>query len=137
MASETTRQLSERKIAVGLMVKLARMTPPVFSMLRFYDDDADFVNELLEQLGLPNNKASHNKLLKVARALVRVGALRSQMRGTAKEYLGEPAKQLNYILDTRYQPRLAPDLHPRYTPMFGSTPELEAEHLIRRAYPRP
>jgi hypothetical protein len=130
------RKVSEREIAIACVIELATQPPYKFSLLGFYDDDEDYLTALAERLGVPKpgtpgGNAFKNKLTKVVRRLVRFGVLRSQMSGTAKEYFGEPAKQMNYYLDPGRARRMRPGAK------GYNGPEWEAEFLLRNAYPRP
>ena len=134
-APRPAREVTEREIALHLLVRLARLTPSTFSVTAFYDDDQDFLEDLGEALNARFDRPLTNKLRNVVRQLVRYGVLSAAMCGTSKEYIDEPARLMVYSLDPRYSPRLAPDLHPRYTPMEGASPIGESAFLLRRAYP--
>jgi len=128
----TIRQISEREIAIALVLELAEMQGHTFSLLGFYDDDCEFLTDLAERLKVPEDKSFRNKVLRVTRTLVAGRALTAQMRGTHKEYIGEPAKQMDYSL-----PVGKAGLLTRGRTECTMDPEGEASFLIRRAYPRP
>lgn len=128
----TIRQISEREIAIALVLELAEMRGHTFSLLGFYDDDCEFLTGLAERLKVPEDKSFRNKVLRVTRTLVAGRALTAQMRGTHKEYIGEPAKQMDYSL-----PVGKASLLTRGQTECTMDPEGEACFLIRRAYPRP
>ena len=136
MSARKAGEIPEREIAIALLLELARCRGyPNFALLGFYDDDADFLEALAHRLNVSKDKAWRNKLLRVVRRLVQYGVLSAQMRGTQKEYLGEPAKQMEYAMEPGWSLRLAPDLYPHYKPMMSA--DREASFLIRRAYPDP
>lgn len=100
----------------------------------FYDDDMNFLANLAERLGVKDDKAWQNKLRRVVRRMVKYRVLSSHMSGTQKEYLGEPAKTMIYAMPVQWCARLAPEMHPGYTPM--GNPEWEAGFILRHAYPK-
>lgn len=128
----TIRQIPEREIAIALVLELAGTRTNTFSLLGFYDDDADFIEALADRLQVPNDKPYRNKVLRVTRNLVAGRALVAEMRGTHKEYMGEPARQMNYSLPPGKARLLA-----RGKTEHTWEPEQEASFLIRRAYPEP
>lgn len=128
----TARQVSEREMALALVLELAESGLPSFALMGFYDDDADFLKDLADRLQVDLTKAFHNKLTKVARCLVNYGILYSQMRGTHKEYFGEPTRQMEYWL----RPGKA-RLLTRGKTEHTMSPEDEASFLLRHAYPAP
>ena len=99
-ARRAPRAISEREIAIAAVLELAEHSVSCgtreFSLLGFYDDDAEYLKALRERLGVQGGTPFDRKLSKVVRHLVRHGVLYARMRGTHKEYLGEPAKQMNY-----------------------------------------
>jgi len=127
------RAVSERDIAIALVLEFAESGLYCFSLLGFYDDDADFVSGLSNRIGVVDDKAFHNKLTKVVRRLVSYGVLYAQMRGTQKEYIGEPTKQMEYGFSNPGKANLLTRGKTDHT----GTPEWEAEFLLRHAYPRP
>lgn len=126
----TIREISEREIAMALVLELAESGDHKVSLMGFYDDDLDFIMALAARLGVVDNRPFRNKLVRVARELVRVGALDSKMFGTGKEYLGEPSKTQAYWL-----PPGKAGLLTRGRTEVTMDPEGEAAFLIRRAYP--
>lgn len=127
------RKVSEREMALALVLELAESGRPSFSLLGFYDNDAGFVDDLARRLNVDaDDKAYLNKLTKVVRTLARHNALLAEMRGTHKYYIGEPAKQMEYSLPVGKAALLT-----RGQTEFTMTPEGEAAFLIRRAYPAP
>jgi hypothetical protein len=123
----------DREYAVAILMELAQCDPPTYSLMMFYDDDIDFVCAIQKRLGTPTGKKWMARLTRVTRRLVRYDVLTRKMRGTLKEYVGEPTKQMEYSLDRKYCQRLAPDLYPHYTPMGNAAGELA--HILRHAYP--
>jgi len=124
------RSISEREIAINLVLELAESGLRRFSLLQAYDDDAQFVDDLARRLNVVLDKAFDAKLTRVVRKLVNAGALESMMSSTHKEYIGEPTKQRDYWLP----PGKARLLTVGATDHTGA-PEWEAAYLIRRAYP--
>lgn len=125
------RGVSERDIALALVLELAESDLHHFSPLGFYDDDQDFLGDLANRLGVANDRAFRNKLTRVVRRLVSYGVLYAKMRGTHKEYIGEPAKQMEYGFSNPGKANLLTRGESDYT----GTPEWEANFLLRRAYP--
>ena len=128
----SVRRISERDIALSLVMHYAEDNCTSFSLIGFYDDDFDFLQGLAERLHVPNDTAFKNKLARVVRVLVNYGVLYSRMSGTSKEYIDEPAKQMNYWL----KPGKA-DLIRRGKTHCTMAPEDEAAFLLRHAYPEP
>lgn len=126
------RSVSERELALALVQELAHTTGERFSLLGFYDHDVEFVEALAERLNVRKDKAFSNKLRQVTRELVSWRVLSATMRGTGKEYLGEPAKQMEYEL-----PPGKGALIRKGKTEHTWEPEEEAAWLIRRAYPAP
>lgn len=126
------RSVSERDIAMALVLEYAESNMFSFSLLGFYDNDASFISDLAERLRVTDDKAYRNKLRKVVRHLVTYGVLSSRMAGTQKEYIGEPAKQTDYAL----KPGKAALIRKGKTD-HTMEPEDEAAYLLRRAYPEP
>ena len=131
-AERLARHVSEREMAIALVLELAESGLSRFSLFGFYDDDADFLEDVADRLQAGLTKSFHNKLTKVVRCLVRYGVLHSEMRGTHKEYFGEPSKQMEYWL----RPGKARLLTRGKTDCTMS-PEDEAAFLLRHAYPDP
>jgi hypothetical protein len=127
------RNLTERDIALALVLEFAESGLHHFALLGAYDNDAEFVDGLAARLCVAHDKAFHNKLARVVRKLVRYGVFCGQMRGTHKEYMGEPAKQMDYSFAS---PGKAHLLTHGKTDYIGE-PEWEASFLLRRAYPEP
>jgi hypothetical protein len=125
------RGVSERDIAIALVLELAESGLRHFSLLGFYDDDQDFLGDLANRLGVADDRAFRNKLTRVVRRLVSYGVLYAKMRGTHKEYIGEPPKQMEYGFS---DPGKA-NLLTRGESDNTGTPEWEANFLLRRAYP--
>lgn len=133
MSKLTSRQISERDIAIGLVLELADFGERRhFSLLCYYDDDSDFFHGLANRLNVVANNAFHNKLTKVVRNLVNVGVLETGVFCTHKEYVGEPTKQTEYWLKPGAANRLT-----RGRTECTNEPEWEASFLIRRAYENP
>lgn len=131
--TKRARDISERDIAIALVLEFAESGLHSFSLLGFYDDDADFLIDLAKRLNVAEDKAFHAKLKRVVRKLVSYGVLYGSMDGTHKEYIGEPTKQMNYRF---VGPGKAALLTRGKTDHTG-TPEWEASYLLRRAYPEP
>lgn len=127
------RDVTERELALALVLELAESGAPYFAPYGYYDDDSDFLSSLAARLGVVEDKAFNSKLRRVARRLVNYGVLYGQMRGTMKEYFGEPTKQMEYGFKN---PGKAHHLtSPKSAALMG--PEREAAFLIRHAYPEP
>lgn len=130
----TARQVSEREIAIALVLNMANLSGHQrIALMGFYDDDFEFLQELAAELKVEFKKPFFNKLTKVVRHLVNYGVLYSEMRGTHKEYLGEPNKQMEYWL----RPGRARLMRQPYKPGVTLGPEGEASFLLRHAYPDP
>lgn len=127
----TPRDVPEREIAVALVLEYAEENLSSFSMFGFYDDDAEFVEAVAERLGLRCTPSFCNKMRRVVRRLVQVGALSYHQGTTHKEYVGEPAQQRNYSL-----PPGKVNLLRKGQTEHTMTPRGEAEFLVRRAYPK-
>lgn len=125
------KKVTEREIAVALVLELALSELPSFSMMGFYDDDAEFIDAVAERVSTPNNKAFTNKMTKVVRELVNCGVLVSRMGSTHKEYFGEPTKQKDYWL----KPGKA-RLIQRGKTEHTMDSEGETDFLLRHAYPK-
>lgn len=132
VAKRKVADVSEREMALSFVLLLAQMDNATISLMGFYDDDLDFIAELASRLDVADDLAFRRKLVRVARQLVRHGVLLSQMRGTYKEYLGEPAKTQVYWL----KPGKA-GLLTRGKTQYTMEPEWEASFLLRHAYPDP
>ena len=124
------RRLSERDIATALVLEYAETRAKGFALLGFYDSDIEFLSGLADRLGVPDNKGFRAKLTKIVRHLVRHNVLYTRMRGTQKEYIGEPAKQMTYILRGG-KAELIRTGKTEYT----MDPDGEAAFLLRNAYP--
>lgn len=127
------RSVTEREIAMALVLEYVETNCISFSLMGFYDDDADFLQGLAERLKVPNDTSFKNKLTRVVRRLVNYGVLYSRMSGTAKEYIDEPAKQMNYRLKNGKAELIRQERKPGVT--MG--PEGEVSFLLRHAYPEP
>lgn len=115
---------------MSFVLHLAECGDPSLSLMGFYDDDADFLDSLAKRLDTKDDAAFRNKLRRVARRLVQYGVLYTMMKGTGKEYLGEPAKTQIYWL----KPGKA-GLLTRGKSEVTMAPEDEAAFLLRHAYP--
>ena len=71
----TPRQVSEREIAISLVIALAESGLPSFSLAGYYEDDEDFLHELAGRLNVEKEKPFVNKLRKVTRKLVNADVL--------------------------------------------------------------
>jgi len=131
-AKRRIRDVTEREIALGLVLEFAESNMLRFSLLGFYDNDIEFIAALAERLNLAEDKSLRNKLRKVVRCLVRYGVLEGRMFGTGREYIGEPAKQMDY----RLKPGKAALIR-RGKTEYTWAPEEEAAYLLRHAYPAP
>ncbi|MBK6616334.1 MAG: hypothetical protein IPG27_20415 [Ottowia sp.] len=119
-------------MAIALVLEYAQSEAISFSLLGFYDDDHEFLSGLAERLEVRQDRAYTNKLTKVVRRLVNYGVLYARMSGTSKEYLGEPAKQMNYRLKVGKA-----ELIRKGKTHCTMEPEGEAAFLLRHAYPEP
>ena len=129
--AKAARQISEREIAIALVMQLAEHSHHHFSLLGFYDSDIDFLENLSDRLNAEGGKVFKNKVQRVIRKLVRHGVLLASMRGTHKEYFGEPTKQMEYGFASPGKDRLLTLGRTEHT----NEPEWEAAFLLRRAYP--
>lgn len=134
-ALRSARQVTEREIAIALVMEFCRKEARwvSFSMYGFYDDDADFVANVADEVGSQANKSFVNKMKKVVRRLESYGVLVGQMRSTHKEYCGGPTHQKNYWMEPG-KVRLIQQPH---RPGVNFGPLGECEWLLRRAYPKP
>lgn len=128
----SVRRIPEREIAIALVLEYAETNCINFGLMGFYDDDCEFLDGLADRLEVPQNVAFRNKLTRVVRRLVNYGVLHGRMRGTAKEYIDEPAKQMSYWLKNGKA-----DLIRRGKTHCTNEPEWEAAFLLRHAYPEP
>lgn len=127
----SVRSVSERDIAIALVLELAQAPPHTFSPMGFYDDDYEFLVALAERLKAPNDNQLKNKVIKVCRRLVNYGVLFAGITQTAKEYTDEPNRQQNYTLRPGKAHLLTGPARLGIT--YG--PQGEAEWLLRHAYP--
>jgi hypothetical protein len=127
----TVRSVSERELAITLVLLLAQKSDGKFSPMAFYDDDMDFMEDLAYKLNVPNSTSFKNKVVKVCRHLVSFGVLYARIARTAKEYIDEPNRQQNYMLRPGKVHLLREERRPGVT--YG--PQGEAEWLLRHAYP--
>jgi hypothetical protein len=123
---------ADRHFALALVRELAESEAPYFAPMGFYDDDHDFLEDLAKRAGEVRGRSFDARLRRVARRLVQYGVLVGQMRGTHKEYFGEPTKQMEYGFAKPGKAALL--TRPRDHNCMG--PEREAEFLIRHAYPK-
>jgi hypothetical protein len=142
MATRNRIPLSDREIAGKLLLRLARHPVPHhdrFCLCWVYDYDCDFLMALAADLNLPKNFPTTsylNRLRRVCRRLEVCGLLSGRVSSCHAEYLGEPRVLKSYEFgDPGYAFRLAPDLHPHYTPI-GKV-ETELDFLLDRVYPLP
>jgi hypothetical protein len=126
------RRVSEREIAIALVMEFAEGEWHDFSMMGFYDDDADFISTVAERLQVQNNRAFTNKMTRVVRRLVRYNVLHGLMMSTQKDYFGEPAKQKNYWLRPGKAVLIRHEPGDHWMGAMGET-----EFLLRYAYPAP
>lgn len=124
------RGVSEREIAIALVMEFAEGEHHDFSMMGFYDDDADFLRAVASRLNVLNNKAFISKMTRVVRCLVNYGVLHSRMMSTQKEYIDEPAKQTNYWLKPGKANLIRHEPGVHWMGALGET-----EFLLRHAYP--
>lgn len=132
------KAIPEREIALAVCLELAEGGTREFSLLGFYDDDAEYLDDLAKRLrvdwraGAPQ-KAWMAKLRRVVQHLVRSGVLYASRRGTNKDYIGEPTQQTNYgfVNPGKYRSLTAPE----GKGLWG--PQKEAAWLLRHAYPDP
>lgn len=127
----SVRSVSERDIAIALVLELAQTHTQTFSPMGFYDDDYEFLTALAERLNAPNDNQFKNKVVKVCRHLVNYRVLFAAITQTAKEYTDEPNRQQNYTLKPGKAHLLTEPARPGVT--YG--PKGEAEWLLRYAYP--
>lgn len=128
----TSRQTSEREIAIALVLEYAESETIAFSLADYaYDDDADFVDAVAERLNVKNDQPFMNKLRKVTRRLVRYGVMHAEMKSTQKYYVGEPTHQMRYWLRSGKAALIRRERNPGVT--MGA--QGETEFLLRHAYP--
>lgn len=125
-------QVSERDLAIALVLELAESHLDGFALLGAYDDDVEFLDALARRLGVAAGKPFLNKTTKVVRKLVNTGALCSSMWQTRSTVYGQPLRQMEY----RLPPGKAALLTAGKTE-HTMTPHGEAAFLVRAAYPRP
>ena len=126
------RQVSEREIAIALVIALAESGLPSFSLAGYYEDDEDFVHALAKRLNVESGKSFVNKVRKVTRRLVNADALIAERATNDRWYAGQSGGQMEY--------RLRPGKATLLTQAASDStmgPEGEAAFLIRRAYPNP
>lgn len=128
----TPRQVSEREIAMNLVIALAESGLSSFSLAGYYEDDEDFLHALAQRLNVENGKPLVNKLRKVARRLVNYEVLIAERVANDRWYAGQSGGQMEY----RLRPGKATLLtQPQSDCTLGL--EGEAAFLIRRAYSNP
>lgn len=130
-AKRSMRSVTERELAIELVLELAQEPTHTFSPMGFYDDDYEFLGSLSERLNAPNDNQFKRKVIKVCRRLVNYGVLFARIKQTAKEYSDEPNRQQNYTLRPGKAHLLMQPARQGVT--FG--PQGEAEWLLRHAYP--
>lgn len=129
----TSRKISEREIAIALVMEYAESQTNQFSLADYaYDDDAEFLEDVATRLNVVNDEAFLNKLRKVTRRLVRYGVMHAEMKSTQKYYVGEPTHQMRYWLRDGKA-----DLIRRGRTAVTMSPEGETAFLLRHAYPDP
>lgn len=141
MAKRNRIPLSDREIAGKLLLRLARHPEPhhdQFCLDWYYDYDREFLCALAKDINLPKGFPSEsyfNRLRKICRRLQVYGILAGRVLPCHADSMGEPRVLKSYWFgNPGYACRLAPDLHPHYTPM-GEV-ETELDFLLDRAYPR-
>lgn len=130
-AKRSIRSVPEHKVAEALVLEFAETNAISISLMDFYDDDCDFLQGLSERLNVPNDTPFKNKLRVVVRRLVNYGVMHGRMCSTAKEYIGEPAKQMNYTLKAGKAALVR-----RGKTDCTMEPEGEVAFLLRHAYPQ-
>ena len=132
---KTARQVSERDIAIQLVLELAEDTRPMasFSMLGAYDDDATFISSVAFRCECKDDRAFQNKMRRVVRVLETCGVLIGRVMSTHKEYIGEPTHQKNYWL----RPGKAELIRRPAKLGVCMGAQGETEFLLRHAYPDP
>ena len=132
------RAVSDREIAVAVVLEFVETKQIVFGLLGFYDEDEEFLRGLAERLNVAYTTAYINKLRKVVRRLVNYGVLLSRMRGTAREYVDEPSKQQVYWLRPGKEDLIrAAGVEQERERRGLMTQEGEVSFLLRYAYPEP
>jgi hypothetical protein len=132
MKTRNARNVSEREIAIALLIRLAEYDQcgfRGFSFSEFTEKDVCFIDGLARRIGIANDEAYRNKLRRVTRKLVRDNVLRSEMRTTTKE-----KKQMNYMFPNSWT---ASRMVRKETDDATSSQEREAKYLLSRVYPEP
>lgn len=126
-----SRRVGEAEIAAALCLVYAEDHINWFSMMGYYDNDADFIAAVAERVGATNSVAFTAKMTRVVRRLVQYGVLVAQMHGTHKEYFGEPSKQMEYQMKAGKA-----SLIQRGKTEHTMTAAGEVRFLLRHAYPQ-
>lgn len=146
MVKPVVIQASDREVAKAVVLALAEWEPGKWVAPRaFYDDDAEWLERVLELLGVASTKGMSyryltSRLHRVMGKLAEAGVLCREHRvNPDKQYIGEPRSQTEYKFSKHsYGLRLRPDLiqpHHHYTPEYSA--EFELKWILRRAYPIP
>ena len=127
-------RVSDREVAAAILHCLARHEPGSFCCHWHYDYDIDFLNAVAERVGLAKEANVFSwcrRMARVCRRLQEVGVLSGRVSSCHAEYIGEPRALKSYVFSNpSYACRIAPDLHPHYTPLMR--PESEVEFLLER-----
>lgn len=127
------RQISEREIAMALVLEYVKANRDDFSLSLIADDDLEFIASLAKRLQVEGDLPFKNKLTRVVRRLVNYSVLDTHTFAGQKFYLGIPNRETRYAL----RPGKADLLRSEFVPGVTLGGEGEAEFLLRRAYPRP
>ena len=130
-------KLSDREFAGMVLMAMADYQKKYFAPIGFYDDDADVIDDIQERAHVAGWDCAGNKLTnrikRVCNKLVNGGVLLRGMYGTRKEYVGEPAKQMEYSFkNPSYMWRLNPESNVNYSSMMPPASELNA--LLNRCF---
>jgi len=128
-------RVNERKLAGVVLMVIAGTNAPSFSASSYYDDDMETLTEIIRMAGIEKEPLDRNKerVRRVCRRLAKYGIFTTVMKGTQKEYIGEPVRQQNYwFANHSHVMRLRPDLYPLYKPDY--TPEFELNYLLDCCY---
>ena len=125
------RSVPAHEIAAALVLEYAEVNAISISLMNFYDDDMDFLQGLADKLHVKNDTSYKNKLRLVIRRLVSYGVMHARMCSTGKEYIGEPAKQMNYTLKVGKAALIR-----RGKSDCTMEPDREVAFLLRHAYPQ-
>ena len=124
-----SERVTDREVAAAILHCLARHEPGSYCCSYYYDYDSDFLDAVAKRAGVSmftKNSTWLRRMSRVSRRLQDVGILSGRVSSCHAECIGEPRVLKSYrFSDPGYAFRIAPDLHPHYTPMMRSEDEID------------